>query len=218
VSKLTELQEDILKALAEADLGWVLTGGGALAGMYLAHRPTRDLDLFWHGRRQLDHLPREVEERLRAAGLEVCTVQSGLTFCRLNVSRAAETCVVDLVADPVAPVETPEEVELEGRRIAVDSPREILANKLAALLGRCELRDLADVKALLESGLDLVQGLRDAARKDAGFSALTLAWVLRDIDPRAAAQSLGWTPDDADEIAEFRRQLVDRLIELGGPE
>jgi hypothetical protein len=109
-------------------------------------------------------------------------------------------------------------VELKGRRIPVDSPREILANKLAALLGRCELRDLADVKALLDLGLDLRQGLRDAARKDAGFSALTLAWVLRDIDPRAIAHSLGWTADYADEVAEFHGQLVDRLIDLGGPE
>jgi hypothetical protein len=61
----------------------------------------------------------------------------------------------------------------------VDNRHEILASKLATLLERSETRDLADVKALLDAGGDLESALRDAPMKDAGFSPLTLAWVLR---------------------------------------
>lgn len=75
--RLSPLQQRILKVLAGHDLGWVLTGGGALAGFHLQHRETRDLDLFWRGRRELAELPREVEARLQAAGLTVEVLQGG---------------------------------------------------------------------------------------------------------------------------------------------
>jgi len=40
----------------------------------------------------------------------------------------------------------------------------------STLLERSEIRDLADVKALLDAGGDLDAALRDAPTKDAGFS------------------------------------------------
>ena len=53
-------------------------------------------------------------------------------------------------------------------RIAVDSAREITANKLCALVGRCEVRDLVDLRALLELGQDLRRALDDAAAVELG--------------------------------------------------
>lgn len=47
---------------------------------------------------------------------------------------------------------------LDGSTIAVDTRREILASKLAALLERSEIRDLVDVRALLHAGGDLESG------------------------------------------------------------
>jgi hypothetical protein len=46
-SRLTGLQERILRVLGQRVAGWRLAGGGALVGFYLGHRSTRDLDLFW---------------------------------------------------------------------------------------------------------------------------------------------------------------------------
>ena len=60
----------------------------------------------------------------------------------------------------------------------VDSLREIAANKVCALLGRAEIRDLVDLRAILQKGFDLASVLRDAERKDGGVSPATLAWVL----------------------------------------
>ena len=107
---------------------------------------------------------------------------------------------------------------IEGTAIAVDSRHEILASKLATLLERSEPRDLVDVKALLDAGEDLLAGLRDAPQKDAGFSSLTLAWVLKDTDPRPALKALGGNDAKVEELLAFRRWLIDRLTATAAPE
>ena len=45
-SKLTRLQREVLDGFFERERGFFLTGGAALAGFYLGHRTTDDLDLF----------------------------------------------------------------------------------------------------------------------------------------------------------------------------
>jgi hypothetical protein len=73
-----------------------------------------------------------------------------------------ERCVVDFVVDR-APM-----VDLLKRIVAgirVDTRRALLANKLSALVGRSEIRDLIDVKYLLDAGENLTLGLTDAEAK-----------------------------------------------------
>jgi hypothetical protein len=112
----------------------------------------------------------------------------------------------------------PQWITIHDSLIEVDTPQEILVNKLCALLGRAELRDLVDVQALLASGTDLKRALADAPRKDAGFSPLTLAWVLRDIRPKALGHLAGLTAEQAQELEAFKEQLVAGLLEMGAPE
>ena len=45
-SKLSPLQHDFVEAFFREPSAYFLTGGGALAGFYLGHRTTDDLDLF----------------------------------------------------------------------------------------------------------------------------------------------------------------------------
>lgn len=217
-NRLAPLQLRILRALAAVKPPWTLTGGGALVGFHLGHRETRDLDLFWRRRAELGELVPEVREALRADGLETSTLRTAPAFAELRVTDGSASCIVDLVAEPFAPVEPPLRVEVAGATVAVDSRRELLASKLATLLERSELRDLADVKALLDAGASLDQGLKDAPLKDAGFSPLTLAWVLKDYDPRPAAKALRWPPRQAEELQAFLKTLVDRLTSLAAPE
>ncbi len=216
--KLTALQWRILTVLAGIEPEWTLTGGGALAGFYLKHRTTKDLDLFWHGQDHLGDLPREVRDRLSAAGLEVTVLQSGGTLFQLRTSDGNNVCVVDLVADPVPAVVAPQQIALQGVSITVDDPQEILTNKLCALLGRAEIRDLVDAQALLASGADLKRALAEAPRKDAGFSPLALAWVLRDMRPKALGHLAGLNEEAAKALEDFKERLVLELLEAGAPE
>lgn len=217
-SRLTPLQQRILRVLARLEPPWTLTGGGALVGFHLAHRETRDLDLFWRKRRELGELVANAVGALRADGLEAQVLRTAPAFAELRVTDGTGVCIVDLVAEPFPPVEAPVMAGVEGATIAVDSRRELLAIKLATLLERSEIRDLADVKALLDAGGDLETGLRDAPAKDAGFSPLTLAWVLKGYDPRPAAKALGLDDQRAEELASFRQWLIDRLTTLAAPE
>jgi nucleotidyltransferase AbiEii toxin of type IV toxin-antitoxin system len=216
--KLTALQWRILEVLADIRPPWTLTGGGALVGFHLKHRTTNDLDLFWHGQSQLGALPQAVADRLASAGLEVKVVQSGGSFYQFRVGDGQEVCVVDLVAESIPPVEAPNLVRVQGISISVDTPYEILVNKLCALLGRAEIRDLIDVRFLLQAGADLKRALQDAPRKDAGFSPLTLAWVLRDLRPAALARVTNMDKAEAEDLEIFKERLISELQEAGAPE
>lgn len=217
-SKLSALQWRILERLSTLEPPWTLTGGGALAGFHLKHRTTRDLDLFWHGLDQLGSLPEEVRSSLASEGLEVKALQSGATFSRLHVSDGADMCLVDLVADPVSPIEAPVQIRIGAVSVVIDTPHEILVNKLNALLSRSELRDLEDVRALLAAGGDLERALTDASRKDGGFSPLTLSWVLNGLQPRSLARVAGLDPGRAEELEAFRDSLVRQILDLSSPE
>lgn len=215
---LTPLQRRILRVLAPLAPPWTLTGGGALAGVHLGHRETRDLDLFWRDRRELGLSARDAEGALRADGLDVSTLRTAPAFVEFRVSDGQGTCVVDLVAEPFGPVEPPQRVLVEGTPIAVDSAHEILVNKLTALLSRSELRDLVDVKALLAAGGDLERALRDAPKKDGGFSPLTLAWVLKGFTPEPLARVLGLSSQETEAIVGFHRMFLERITALAGPD
>lgn len=216
--RLTPLQRRILRVLASLAPPWTLTGGGALAGVHLGHRETRDLDLFWRDRRELGVSPREAEGALRADGLDVTVLRTAPAFVELRVSDERAACVVDLVAEPFPALEPPQSAQVEGVLIAVDTAHEILVNKLAALLSRSELRDLVDVKALLEAGGNLERALRDAPKKDGGFSPLTLAWVLKGFAPATLARALEVSAPETEEIVGFHRKLLDQITALAGPE
>jgi hypothetical protein len=186
--------------------------------VHLGHRSTRDLDLFWRNRHELGDLVRAAEAALAVEGLEAQPLRTAPSYGELRVADDHDVCIVDLVAEPFGPIQGPLRVEIDGVGIAVDTRHEIFASKLAALLERSELRDLVDVKALLEAGEDFASALRDAPHKDAGFSALTLAWVLQGFDVRLAARTLGFGEDETNELAEFRDQLIERLTAAGAPE
>jgi hypothetical protein len=112
----------------------------------------------------------------------------------------------------------PSSVASEGAAILGDSKHEILASKLATLLERSEARDLVDLKALLDAGGDLQAGLRDAPKKDAGFSPLTLAWVLKEFDPCPALKALGWGSRETKELVSFQQWLISQLTAGAVPE
>ena len=97
----------------------------------------------------------------------------------------------------------------------MDPADEIFANKLCTLLGRSEIRDLVDVRALEGLGLSLEAALAAGRRKDGGLSPAQLAWVLSEISiGEKAALPGSVTPG---ELRDYLRGLVDRLVRLAHP-
>jgi predicted nucleotidyltransferase component of viral defense system len=211
--KLDALQLRILEMLAGIEPRFVLSGGAALSGIYLGHRTTRDLDLFWRNRPELGDLPRSVEQRLAMIGLAVLTIQTTPSFVRLHVTDGELVVLVDLISEPMDAIDAPQSHRLGHEEILVDSPRSILAEKLCALLERSELRDLVDVQALIRNDENLDLAIADAPQLDSGFSRLTLAWLLRDFDVKGLAKTAGLDNADLEALDTFRQELIDHLVD-----
>lgn len=182
----TSIQRHVLRVLSGLEPRWTLTGGGALG-----------------------RLPGKAAAALLAEGMEVRFVQRAPAFCRLLVQRAGEELLVDLVAEPVANVFPTEHRQVDGAEVLLDRRAEILVNKLGALYSRWEIRDLVDVKALVEAGEDLDAAIRLVSRKDGGFSPPDLAWVLRSLNVARVAAAERY---DGAALVQFRDALVERLL------
>jgi hypothetical protein len=98
-----------------------------------------------------------------------------------------------------------------------DAVHEILVNKLCALISPTELRDLRDVRELVARGGDLARGLREAPRKDGGFSALTLGWQLKAFPIATMAATEDLPSADVKALESCRDELVKHLGELTRP-
>ena len=99
--------------------------------------------------------------------------------------------------------------------VRVDPPEEIFANKLCTLLGRSEIRDLVDARALEGLGLSLTDALAAGQLKDGGLTPAQLAWVLSQITIGGEATLPGGVAPE--ELREYVRGLIDRLARLAHP-
>lgn len=211
MSQLTNLQRDLLRAFFERRVDFFLTGGAALAGYYLGHRTTNDLDLFT-ATASLDDGFDTLRSASDALGATIEAVRTSPDFRRFVVTRANEAAVVDLVRDRVPQVYTRKRNEAG---VFLDPPEEILANKLCALLSRCETRDLVDVLALERAGYRIEDAIGPASSKDGGLTPAQLAWVLSQIEVGDDAQPPGGV--SASELRDYLKQLVSRLTRIAFP-
>ena len=210
-SRLTQLQTDVLEAFFHHEDRFYLTGGGALAGYHLGHRETHDLDLFTLVP-IMDDGVRALHQAARDVGASWQEVRTAPEFRRLLLSRGDESVIVDLVIEHAEQVRPDKPAHGSVR---VDPAEEILANKLCALLGRAEIRDLVDVRALEELGLSLTDAVAAGERKDGGLTPAQLAWVLSQITIGEDADIPGGV--NATELRDYLSGLVDRLARLAHP-
>ncbi|MBI5851993.1 MAG: hypothetical protein HZB39_13350 [Planctomycetes bacterium] len=140
------------------------------------------------------------EIRTRFAAIERHLGRSGPMWKWLLTDWAVDTHHSEQTADQPSDASDPE-----------------LANKLGALLHRAELRDLVDVEALLGLGLDLGRAIADAARKDGGFSPVTLGWALAQFPVAAQAKATSLSPERAAALEVFRADLARRVAYLAKP-
>jgi predicted nucleotidyltransferase component of viral defense system len=210
-SRLTPLQADLLEAFFQHEDRFYLTGGGALAGYHLGHRETHDLDLFALSP-IMDDGVRALRQAARDVGASWQEVRTAPEFRRVLLSREDDSVIVDLVIEHAEQVRP--EKPAHGS-VRVDPAEEILANKLCALLGRAEVRDLVDVRALEGLGLSLTEALVAGERKDGGLTPAQLAWVLSQITIGEDTDLPGGVGPD--ELRKYLDGLVDRLARLAHP-
>jgi hypothetical protein len=211
--KLTRLQRELLDAFFQRERGFFLTGGAALAGFYLAHRETSDLDFFTAEGAAFERGLHVLRAAAESVGASLAVRQDAPGFKRLVVSRGDESVVVDLVHDRV-PAAYPS--KQERGLVRLDPPQEILVNKLTTLVSRSEPRDLVDLFYLERSGLDVEAALPKALEKDGGCTPATLAWLLSEIRiPDGARLPGGVSPA---ELRSYVADLTARLLRAAAPD
>ncbi|MDR8410452.1 nucleotidyl transferase AbiEii/AbiGii toxin family protein [Nonomuraea sp. 3-1Str] len=196
--------------MATERFGFALAGGYAVQAHGFLTRRSEDVDLFTSAGGDFDLAVRAALTAYREAGMKAEITQEGPGFARLlvidDVGRSAKVeMAVDWRAHP------PVRLEI-GPVLHQD---DAVANKVAALYSRAEVRDFVDVDAVLRSGRYTMDELsRLAAEADPGFDKAMFAIALsalRRIPDQALAHH-GLTADDITELRErFQRweQYVD---------
>lgn len=211
-SKLSPLQADVLDAFFQRERGFFLTGGAALAGFHLGHRTTDDLDLFTRHDLAFERGRFVLADVAVALGGELQVRQDAPGFKRVVLTRSGEGLVIDLVKD-AGPQLHPD--KLERGHIVIDPADEILANKLTALVGRAEERDLIDVMFLERAGYSVEAALPAALAKDGGCTPATLAWLLSEITiPDGVVLPADVSPA---ELRAYVARLIGQLLALAAP-
>jgi len=176
---LRPFQAEVLSGFFERERGFYLTGGAALAGFYLGHRTTSDLDLFTSDAAAFERGRFALTDTAASLRAHLDIIQEAPGFHRSVLTRGDEGVVVDLVREQVYQIHV-DKPERAG--IRADPPDEILANKLAALVGRAEERDLIDVWFLERAGYRIESALAAALAKDGGCTPAVLAWLLSRVE------------------------------------
>ena len=189
-----------------------LGGGAALAGAYLQHRVTGDIDLFSHQAEEMRALVGVLSDVAASVEMNVTIVRDAGSFVRGILKWDEGELELDVVHDPIPDIEPPPP-PLEG--IVVESLSDLRANKLTCILSRSEPRDLVDLLFLDRAGYPPEKDLSLALRKDAGIDPGVLAWLLARFPVEPLPKML--QPLTVEKLQEFRDALAERLKRSATP-
>jgi predicted nucleotidyltransferase component of viral defense system len=210
---LYPLQNEVLRLIHLLDTEFYLTGGTATSRGYLNHRFSDDLDLFVNDSPQFLLWSERIIQALNQSSKWQCNVLNrDEHFIRLVLSQQQNQLKIELINDVPAHVG---KIEVDTTLGRLDSKENILANKITALLGREEPKDLADVWGFCcQHGMSINDAISNAQSKAAGIFPPDLARVLDSVS-YDDWQVIRWI--DAPEANKFisdLKKLAEKLILL----
>ena len=143
--KLYQLQDKFLKWWISLDLPFYLTGGTALGRFYLNHRFSEDLDFFVNADPQYVNYVAALKDKIGTRfAVNISQSLFSEDFTRLFIEDDHYLLKIELVNDVGYHA---------GNTIntgfgKIDTPLNILSNKLTALVGRDEPKDIYDILSI----------------------------------------------------------------------
>jgi hypothetical protein len=164
---LYPLQDRVIGILSGLETEFYLTGGTAASRGYLNHRFSDDLDFFVNdAARFVLWAERLVQSLSRIPGWRLDVTLKEERFVRVGIRAGEALLKVEMINDVPSRSGEIRDHPVLGR---LDSPENILANKVSALLDRGEPKDLADIWGFCcRMGLSLNDAIRGAQSKAAG--------------------------------------------------
>lgn len=139
--KLYLLQNKILDLVFAEETEFYLTGGTCLNRFYFEKRYSDDLDLFTNFSETFAYSAREIIDKLKKSNFAPKKLVDSKDFIRINVSEDNVRLQVDFVNDRVK--RFGEFVHHNG--YILDNPLNILSNKITAIIGRDNPKDIFDI-------------------------------------------------------------------------
>jgi hypothetical protein len=189
-----------------------LTGGTALSRGYFNHRFSDDLDFF------VDDNPlftlwsdRIISTLSKSVQWKTHIIQRDERFIRLSLIKNSVDLKIDMINDVPSRVGTPIHHPILG---LLDTPENILANKITAVLDRSAPKDLADIWALCtKMNLSLTDAIQGAQSKASGVFPVDLARVLCSVTLKDW-DVIKWTnPPDPEKFINDLNKLGNTLID-----
>ncbi len=213
LTQLYPVQDRVLAQLAPVETGFYLTGGTAASRAYLHHRFSDDLDLFVNDDARFGLWAQRVVQALgRSGDWHVTVVQQDARFVRLTVAEGDLVLKIEMVNDVPAHIG---ELKRDPVLGLLDSPENILANKLTAVVDRSEPKDLADIWGFCcRMALSCEAALEGAQSKAAGLFPADVARVLLSVT-KDDWQLVRWSdPPECTRFIDDLRALGERLLLL----
>ena len=166
---LYRLQDRVISQMNKVEHEFYLSGGTAISRGYYGHRYSEDLDFFVNNSHCFTQWRDQCLDALSQVSSEekwcLETVISEDRFGQSFVHCDSMSLKLEFINDVQARVGRPRHHLTLG---LLDTEENILANKITALIGREEPKDMADVYWLCcVDVLDIAAGLRNAAAKAA---------------------------------------------------
>src|SRR3990170_4063448 len=174
---LYPVQDKVLKIISNLETGFYLSGGTASSRGYLHHRFSDDLDLFVNDNNNFGLWSDRVINALSGVGnWRVDVMLRDDRFTRLSLIEGDLLLKIEMINDVPSHIGRIRKHEILGM---LDSPENILANKVTAIIDRQEPKDMADIWGFCcKMGLSLSSAITDAHSKAAGIFPADIACVL----------------------------------------
>ena len=208
------LQDEVLEIVNGLDTEFYLTGGTATSRGYLKHRFSDDLDLFVNDSPEFSLWAERIIQGLsQSSQWQINVLNRDERFIRLSLYQQQTQLKLELINDVPSHIG---EIEVHSVLGRLDSKENILANKITALLGRDEPKDLADVWGFCcQLGMSIENAISNAQSKAAGIFPPDLARVLDSVS-YDDWQVIRWIDaPEADEFVSDLKGLAEKLILLG---
>ena len=197
-------QDRVLKIVNAVDTGFYLKGGTASSRGYLNHRFSDDLDFFVNDDNRFGlWVERIIQALTQSADWSCQVLMKEERFARLNLTANEVPLKLEFVNDVPARVG---EVQIHPVLGRMDSPENILANKVTAVLDREAPKDFADIWGFAcQKGISIHDAITNAQSKAAGIFPADLARVLCSVT-REDWEAVRWI--NAPPVETFIEQLT----------
>jgi predicted nucleotidyltransferase component of viral defense system len=161
--KLYRLQDKFLQWWLQLRLPFYLTGGTALGRYYLRHRYSEDLDFFVnadpHFPDYLSNIRKEISKSFQVSVSESLYTSD---FARLFIQEGQDSLKIEFVNEVDFRAGEPKKIYFG----LIDTPVNILSNKLTALISRDEPKDVFDIIHIaMNYSFNWIDICNDAKRK-----------------------------------------------------